>query len=348
MNTFFIEFRDPLFGIIVFFALVFVITFFSYWWGRYKSKEDSKDVDKFLKQFQPKKLDDSLSAAVASSDLSSQIWIHLAGSYAQSGAYEKSIEIYTALVKKGESTQTKELLLTLGKTYYRAGFLERAKQVFLEILKNNPRTPEALRYLFLIYEQMREYAKAKEVLEPLEAMEIDISLDASYIEALELINDFSKEESEKVEALLVIHKQSHRLSYMIFAYIFQKDPKTAWDNFDASRSKTLSDILWTLPKSALNMNIIENNGFLKELYSARGDVQLAKSSAHFELDLLIQLQQKADATLSFEYVCTHCKTVYPFAFYRCSHCHKIDMQRVDCKVVKDYYKDISEENNSFQ
>jgi len=348
MNTFFIEFRDPLFGIIIFFALIFVITFFSYWWGRYKAKEDSKDVDKFLEQFKANRADDTLSDMIATSSVSANIWMLLANSYYKSGAYEKSIEIYTELVKKEESSQIKDLLLTLGKTYYKAGFLERAKQVFLEILKNNPRTPQALQYLFLIYEQMREYTKAKEVLEPLEAMEIDVSLDTAYIEVLSIIHDFKQDESQKVQALLEIHKRSHRLTYMIFAYLFQKDPKSAWKNFDCSRSELLIDILWALPNQALDFDIIASNGFLKELYSARGDLLLAKNSSLFELDILIQLQQKVDATLSFEYVCDHCKTVYPFAFHRCSNCHKIDTQRIDFQVVKDYYKDISEENNSFQ
>ena len=52
MNLFFIEFRDPLFGLIVFFTLIFVITFVSYWWGKYKYREDSKYLDKFLKDLQ--------------------------------------------------------------------------------------------------------------------------------------------------------------------------------------------------------------------------------------------------------------------------------------------------------
>ena len=48
MNTFFIEFRDPLFSVIIFFAIIFIITFFSYWWGRYRRKEDSRHLDKFF------------------------------------------------------------------------------------------------------------------------------------------------------------------------------------------------------------------------------------------------------------------------------------------------------------
>jgi len=51
MSSFYIEFRDPLFSIIILLAIIFVVSFFSYWWGRYKIKEDHKYLDNFLKQF---------------------------------------------------------------------------------------------------------------------------------------------------------------------------------------------------------------------------------------------------------------------------------------------------------
>ena len=49
MNGLFLEFRDPLFGIIVFVALIFIIAFVSYWWGRLRSKEDHRYLERFLR-----------------------------------------------------------------------------------------------------------------------------------------------------------------------------------------------------------------------------------------------------------------------------------------------------------
>ena len=347
MNTFFIEFRDPLFSIIIFFVLIFMITFFSYWWNKYKKKEDSKYLDKFLQQFNTLPSRDELKVLISSGELSEKSWLILASSYSKNGDYEKSIEIYNELLKVQKSN-LKETMFLLGKTYYRAGFLERSKQIFLEILKANPRTPQALHYLLLVYEYMKDYQSALEVLEPLDELGEDIHVEQTYLKTLSLLHRSDISKDEKARLLLDIYKESHRLSYMIFEYLFQVNPQLAWENFDSSKSEELTDILWHINFKDLNLDIISKNGYLRELYSARGDVNLANSSSNFELDILIKLGSKANATLSFEYICDSCKQIYPFVFHRCSSCHDIDTAKVEWGLTKDYHKDFSEENNSFQ
>ena len=189
MNTFFIEFRDPLFGIIVFFVLICVITFFSYWWGKYKTKENYRHLDNFLKQFSSLPSQNELKVLIKKGGLSEKSWLLLAQSYAKNGDYEKSIEIYNELLKISKKSNHRDTLFLLGRTYFKAGFLERAKQIFLEILKNNPRTPQALHYLLLVYEHMRDYNSALEVLEPLDELKEDILIDSTYLKSLALLND---------------------------------------------------------------------------------------------------------------------------------------------------------------
>jgi tetratricopeptide (TPR) repeat protein len=348
MNTFFIEFRDPLFSIIIFFVIVFMITFFSYWWSRYKSREDSKYLDEFLKQFRTLPSKDELKVLISSGDLSEKSWLLLAQSYYKNGDYEKSIEIYHEILNLGSSENRRDTMFLLGKTYFKAGFLERSKQVFISILKTNPRTPQALNYLLLVYEYMKDYKSALDVLEPLDELNSDIELDSIYLEIMALLNsrDFSQE--EKAEKLLLIYKKTHQLPYIVFEYLFRVNPSLAWENFDSSKSEILTDILWGVEFKNLNLDIISQNGYLRELYSARGDINLAQSSSVFEFDVLIKLKGKANATLSFEYMCDACNQVFPFAFNRCSSCHSIDTSRVEWSLSKDYYKNLSEENNSFQ
>jgi len=348
MNSFFIEFRDPLFGIIVFFVLVFIITFLSYWWARFKTKEDHKHLDKFLKSFRSLPTEDELNNLMSKGELHEHSWLLLAQSYFKSGDYEKSIEIYLELLKNGNKTNYRDTLFLLGKTYFKAGFLQRAKEIFLKILQNNPRTPQALRYLLLVYEQTREYKLALEVLEPLDELEQDIHIDSIYLKLLALLNDMSMSESEKVKKIIELYKNNHELTYMVFEYLFRVDAQMAWENFDASKSELLTDILWRIDKEKLNLDTITKNGYLRELYTARGDVNLAMSSSVFEFDVLINLSKSANATLSFEYVCDKCQVTFPFAFHRCSSCHSINTSRIEMSLVKDYYKDFSEENNSFQ
>ena len=348
MNSFFIEFRDPLFSIIVFFSIIFVITFFSYWWNKYKRNEDSKYLDKFLKQFSSIPSKDELKVLISSGDLSEKSWLILANSYYKSGNYEKCIEIYNEILGINNSKNRLETMFLLGKTYLKAGFLERSKQVFLSILKTNPRTPEALKSLLLVYEQMRDYKSALEVLEPLDELGGDIALESSYLRVMAILNETKISQDEKSQKVLGIYKSSHQLAYLVFEYLFHHNPSLAWENFDNSKCELLSDILWKIEPKDLNLDIISQNGYLRELYSARGDVSLAKSSNTFEFDVLIKLGGKAKATLIFEYMCDDCKTLHPFVFHRCPSCHAIDSANVEFGLCKDFYKDVGNGNNSFQ
>ncbi|WP_428739368.1 tetratricopeptide repeat protein [Sulfurimonas sp.] len=348
MGSFFIEFRDPLFSIIIFFSIIFVITFISYWWGRYRRKEDTKDIDRFVKQFRTLPSKNELKVLISSGALSQKSWLLLAASYYKNGDYEKAIEIYNEILQISKESDAKKTMFLLGKTYFRAGFLARSKQIFLEILKKSPRTPEALNYLLLVYEQMRDYKAAKDVLEPLDELGEDIALDSEYLQALSILNDTKLSEQLKCEKLLTIYKENHNLIYMIFEYLFRINPKLAWENLDHSKSDILVQVLWNLNPQELNLDIISQNGYLRELYSARGDINLAKSSSTFEFDVLIKLGGKANATLGFEYVCSSCKGTYPFAFHRCSACHAIDSATTEITLGRDYMREFGEESNSFQ
>jgi len=348
MNTFFIEFRDPLFSIIIFFAIIFIITFVSYWWGRYKRKEDSKHLDRFLRQFRSLPSKKELKTLIGGGELSEKSWLFLAHSYFTNGDYEKSIDIYNEILKVSSSNK-KETMFLLGRTYFKAGFLERAKQIFLEILKNFPRTPQALHYLLLVYEQMRDYTSALDVLEPLDELKEETTNDRAYLKSLALLNDTGLSIEDKMTKLLEIYSQTHQLTYLVFEYLFRVNPKLAWENFDSSKSERLTDLLWGLKSSHLDLDIISKNSYLRELYTARGDINEVTGSSVFEFDILIGLKHSSvNATLNFEYICDSCKQIYPFIFHRCSSCHAIDTARVEWSITKDYHKDFSEENNSFQ
>lgn len=348
MDMFYIGFRDPLFSIIIFFTIIFVITFFSYWWNRYRRKEDSHHLERFLKQFRALPTQDELKIMISGGELSQKSWLLLAASYSKNGDYEKSIEIYNEILEVVPKERAYEIMFLLGKTYFKAGFLERSKQVFLEILKYNPRTPEALHYLLLVYEYMRDYKSAIEVLEPLDELDEDIVLDEAYLSSLILLNNKNIAPEEQFTQLLAIYKRTHRLAYMIFEHLFRIDAQKAWENLDVKKYEILTEVLWKIDSKDLNLDIISKDEYLKELYTARGDIDLVKSSPIFELNVLIKLKGSVNATLSFEYVCSSCKNSFPFAFTRCSSCHTIDSAVVEYTLSRDYLKEFSEENNSFQ
>lgn len=348
MNNFFLDFRDPLFGLILFFVIIFVITLSSYWWGRYKNQEDSKQLDKFLDGFRSLPTQDELGILIKSKELSEKSWLLLADAYYKNGDYEKSIEIYNEILKTFENINSKDTLFLLGRTYFKAGFLERSKQIFLEILKRSPRTPQALEYLLLVYENLRDYKGALDVLEPLETLGIDVTKEYNYLKALQILHNSTLLNEQKAQQLLEIYIQTKRFTYLIFEFLFRVDPQLAWKHLPKGKPEYVSDLLWYLPLKDMNLDIISKNKYLWEFYSARGDIALCSGSDIFELDVLIQLQGKAKATLNFEYVCDTCKHSYPFAFHRCTNCHGIDTLRVEFNLTKDNYRNFSEENNSFQ
>ena len=346
MDTFFIEFRDPLFGIISFFILIFVITISSYWWGRYKNQEDSKKLDKFLDSFHSLESKDELNILISSNELSEKSWLLLAQSYFEKGEYEKSIEIYNELLKVFSSTNRKENMFLLGKTYFKAGFLQRSQQIFLEILKHFPRTSQALKYLLLVYENLRDYNSAIDVLESLSELKVDTEDEKKYIKTLKLLNNFKIDNDKKIQKLLELYKD--KPNYIFFENMFKLNSSTAWEYIKYIEAEKIVDILWYLDKKDLNLDIISKNSYLRELYTARGDVELADDSSVFEFDMLIKLKKYSNATLNFEYICSNCSHSYPFAFKRCSSCHSINTIKVEYSLTKNYIRNFSEENNSFQ
>ncbi len=347
MDALFIEYRDPLFGIIVFFVLVFIIAFFSYWWGRFKVQEDHRYLDRFIKQFHTLPTEEELKALISSGSISEKSWILLAHAYYQNGDFEKSIEIYQTLIEQQKDPQKRrDTLFLLGQTYFKAGFLERARTIFLQILQQFPRTPQALRYLLLVYEQLREYSKALEVLEPLDELDSDTAKDRLYLECMAMLNDPEITADEKAQRLIALYEKQHNLTYLIFEYLFVHHTALAWRHLDQSQCDTISDLLWRLGAEQLDLDIISKNGYLRELFSAKGIVDLADESAVFELDIMIRLRKSGftGAALQFEYLCNDCKQVFPFAFNRCPNCYAIDSVRSEMILTKEIF----EKNLSFQ
>lgn len=347
MDALFIEFRDPLFGIIVFFVLVFVIAFFSYWWGRYKTREDHRHLDRFLKQFHTLPSKNELADLIGSGTMSEKSWLLLANSYTKNGDFEKSIEIYQLLIERQkEPSERRDTLFLLGQTYFRAGFLERSKEIFLQILRRHPRTPQALHYLLLVYERLNDYQSAIDVLEPLDELGADAQKERNYLELLALLHDPAIGSGEKTERIIALYEQHHTLGYMVFEYLFRHAPEKAWAHLDQAQVERISDILWRLEPRQCNFDIIAQNGYLRELFSAKGFVDHAQHSETFELDVLIKLHNSghSGATLTFQYLCRHCKQVLPFAFHRCPNCNAIDSVWSEPNLVKEYF----ETNLSFQ
>jgi lipopolysaccharide biosynthesis regulator YciM len=254
-------YNDPLFSILLIIVISLIIALATYGWGIYRQQKEQGNLLKFLDKF------DSTECALDTTDMPFESHMFkplalLAKAFENSGEYHKSINIYLYIIKNISDDLTKqELLERLGNTYLHAGFLERARSIYAEILRKKPRNVQVLYELGVVYEMMHKYDKAKEVM----------------------------------------------------------------------------DILWFLPNSQLDLDIITANTKLSTLYYAKGYLQKPTvQSGIFSLDMLATARESGfeQGDLLFSYLCKKCKQSFPVSFKRCPNCMAINSVEVEEKIAK--------------
>jgi lipopolysaccharide biosynthesis regulator YciM len=334
------DYRDPLYGSILLVAIIFILSFTSYWWGIIKSKEEETSVNKFMKKFNQYSGFNEYKKIIQKKDLPTESAILMALTFEKSGEYEKTIEIYSAILKSVKETKKrKDILTLLGKTYYKAGFLQKSREILLGSLKIYPRNEEALTYLIVIYENLREYDKAVDVLDTLEELGSEVKEKKLYFKTLSIIHNKSLKDDKKIKKLIGLGLDKEIVQRKLFEFL--KLHKLPMDSkilkgFDFYN---LIDLVWDMDSSRFEDGFIKNNQLLSEIYSAKGDLYLSDSEI-FELNVLIKLRLLEDdsADLGFKYTCKECKTNFPLYFYRCPKCQNISGAKVGIILTKRRYE----------
>jgi len=166
------DFRDPLFSVIMFFVIVLLSVLITIGLGKLREYLREKRLEEFLKDFEYIKIE-NLKLDEASIDA---LYL-LAKAYAKEGDFEKSLKIYLWISKNIKST---EILRHIAKLYYKAGFLEKAKKTAYQILSTKPRDIETLKLLLLIDEKLDNLNEIINVLEIFEELEISLSEEKAY------------------------------------------------------------------------------------------------------------------------------------------------------------------------
>ena len=340
LDSFFIEYRDPMFGIILLLSLVFIIAFVNYWWGVFKSKEEKQSIEQFIKRFEiagdeneTRKLLDEFAVPTESLGL-------LAHSYTKSGDFEKAIGIYLLALKRVKSRNEKQYILSeLGKTYFKAGFLRRSSEVFLESLHLFPRNETSLKYLTVSYEKLKEYDRALEVLDALEEMEVDVKSQKAYVKARQILSDASVSNKVQLEVLEALREKFPLAERMIVEFWQKWDIEIDNNKMATFDPKNILDLLWYMPRDVLDFSVLKAPLF-QAVARAKG-VNVPQSDAGvFELDILGTLQESGykGATLSFEYTCSGCKQTFPVHFYRCPSCHALGSVGIEPIITKERFE----------
>ncbi len=78
------------------------------------------------------------------------------------GEVDRAIRVHQNLIDRSTLTeeQRTQAVLELGEDFMRAGLLDRAEQLFSEMVKVNASVPQALKHLISIYQQERDWPKA--------------------------------------------------------------------------------------------------------------------------------------------------------------------------------------------
>ncbi len=342
MDNIILEYRDPLFGIILLVALIFLISFVTYSFSIYKERLARKDYRKLSLRFELGKLkEEDYVHLYKTYNLPFDSILLLASSFLHKGDYNKAISVYLTLLEHvNDRVKKEELLELLGTTYFRGGFLQRSKEIFLRILKFSPRNKNALNHLLLVYEKLKDFQKAKEITTCLEELDKDMNIDKIYLDSLIILNDSILSYEKRTELLYEIFKENKMIERIFASFLIQFNKPFFWEHVKEFDCSKYTDVVWYLNFDDINFDKVVENQFLVEVYNAKGYLNTLNHSGDFDFDILILLNQhehKINASLDFEFICSSCKHSHPIFDTRCPHCHSILTLNVKHRLTKSFY-----------
>lgn len=315
--------------------IVAVVAVANHWAQLLKAQKEERKLATFLSKFEAKKETKNYREILQVEPNSTGSLMLLASIYVKSGDHNEAIAIYAALMEIVEDKATKiELMTLLARTYFKAGFFQRSRDTLLEALKLRARNAEALKILLVIYEQMKEYKKALEVIESLEELGVDETHAKALIEANLIISNDRLTDQQKETKLLDLMRSAPFIEREVLEFLFEHNPAVAWKESKKSDPFKNLDIFWRTKEQ--DLDAIRSNAKLSEIFSARKLVDFIRSSEIFELDLLIKLPDSHIADLEFEYICNDCLSSYPIYFNRCPSCFASKSATVSWSITKGF------------
>ncbi len=332
-------YNDPLFSILIVTVLVLVTAIVSNILGSYKRARQDKSLSSFVGRINIDAYGLEIDKIPFEEALIYPLSL-LAKTLTSQGEYQKAINIYLYLIKNIKRFETKESILEdFGKSYLKGGFLKRSEEIFLEILHKHPRNKVALYNLEIVYELLNDYHKAMETLLPLEIMGERIKRLKAHLHLSLLLKDPKKTSQERLEMLQEYIKEEIYDYRRIIQEMFRQDANIAWYAVDMKRLDMILDILWFLPTSNLNFDIISRNKRLCAIYQAKGVLPLQQEEQNigiFAIDAIISARRGGyeEMDLSFVYGCKECKGEFPISFVRCPNCYAINSIQIKESIAK--------------
>ncbi len=326
MGAFLPNHNDPIISILLLLGTIFVVSVLSYGYSIWKQERRQKELLGFIQSFDSSECALDTQSMEFEPSMKKPLFL-LAVAYERSGEYSKAINLYLYLLKH---TSDSSLLRHLAKSYQKAGFLQRAVDIYIEILSMTPRDKESLYRLEFIYEHLREFKRANEILEVLEAQGEDIDRLKEHL-MLQNITKSHMQNDEKITKLVELINSSSS-SWAPLRELFRVDAKLAWRHFSNKDYKKLVDILWKLESWQIDLDIIKEHREVAKMYYAKGYLAedflqktADESSEFFAIDLIADARDSGNrlAEATFKYSCLKCKSSSPLSFFRCPNCHSV-------------------------
>ena len=229
MQGLFLEYKDPLFGMIIFVAIIFTVTLLTYLWNLYTLRFKSHHIEAFVESFQGTSRPKTIDNLLATKELPIDALFLLAETYFKNSNYEITIEICIDILKRPQHVLQKEVLLLLSKSYYKAGFYKRSETALVELLRFNTQEPQALNYLCVIYERLQRFNDAIDALGALNEMGVNVQLSINYIKTMQVLKASHFENESKNQQLLKLSRDDSKLIRPIFMYLFRNQADFAWN-----------------------------------------------------------------------------------------------------------------------
>ena len=337
-------YKDPLFSIIVIILIIVVAVIIDQIKSAVASKAKINSINALANAFKYHGIDSNISALMDVSKYPSSTLTFIANVYVNNGNFTEAIKIYLTILEKIKNTKEKlDILELLGITYYKAGFMQRSKNIFIEVLKNDPKNIKALSLLMQSYEILGEYKNALEVISCLEELDSNIKNAKAYIQILMLINDSMMGLNEREEKILEINKKNEFTNKIVLNYLKTYNIDAFWDLLiEKQNIREYIDLLWIIENPPLEK--IKNNKGICDIYRAKEMINDDIKCDVFELEALrvINKYSNIKANLIFKYRCSSCYGIYPFESSRCPSCNEL----VNMNLVMEIIKDDNEKNYS--
>lgn len=300
MDFFFVEYRDPMFGLLVLVALVLVVAVLHYAWRTLSSKSQKKGLEGFIKKFD---IADEHKDLLRASSLSLENLHFLAGIFTKSGEFEKAIQIYLIALEKIKNKGEQEAIFyDLAEVYFRAGFLQRSVEVLLNALNLRPRNEKALKLLKIVYLRLKRYDEVLQSLDALFELGCEVSKEREFINVVALKNgaqsgilgEKNLSVDDKRSQNLALNAQNSALKSENLANLNLSDLNSKNAN---SKVKNLENSNSTLNLNSKDLNLApknstqspknyENNELVKRFLLENG------AEIHAEFELVIDLLYK--------------------------------------------------------